>query len=811
MAAEYFLYNTNYNNTLIDRSDISFAPLPPDRGEIFIEYFIPNIQPLYYYRESGGTIVINDETTIENYLKGSASSPNTFDTVDFYQLTGYSATTNAEIEQVKEYAAYGIGTGAISGGTIVASSGDTTFDIEPAKLLFVDQYTNPDNPIINEIYYSGATGITPTFLTTRQATYISIDSDLNISQRDFLLSPSERRNEIALGIVIHNNLSTINDIDKNLQLATDIQQTTYDVLDTLNIVKFDQGNQLITIDGTLQIKKTAGDIFKRSSGYEDNIKSPNIKSLPEENPATVFYRDINGNTTSGRTEIITDEYELVDSGGTGSTIMSITGNPSQATVQRVFLFESGKIVIQRGQRVYRSLYNAFKSFLDEDYVYEFNTINDALLIGCIAIRLDCDDISNKSKAELIAADRYGNIIGASNAGYLERQNYQLIKKVDDFPNPDENGNIFLQDNFTYELNGNIDIGTNQIVLGNNNNLRGENYNTDILIGSGDTLIYASANTINIEEMGLYNINSTGNTIECSQDEESVEPAFIRNIRFLSQILGCLRKYNYILLQNVQGFNTKNGFIIEPTSGGTEFVLDTTIFTDLVSGGTLFTISGNTTDGIYDGITIQDSIFNLPSGTTGFNILPSSAMTTTFGTIRNNQFINDGGIPLTGGLTKGDRQWDFVDNLGLDNSVTFGYFIVIFNQNETTINATGTYYKANVVNDSSQVERFTTEGLNNRLTYSGRSNTTIDCEFIVTGGLEVDANSQSILAAVYKNGTTNLAEVEVIVESSGSNVAFTVVGVTDLNVGDYLELFVRNLSSTNNITVVDMQFKINELS
>lgn len=67
MAQEYFLYRTDFNNTIIDRSNTSFAPLSSGTSEIFIDFLIPNNQPLYYYRESGGTIVINDESNISDY------------------------------------------------------------------------------------------------------------------------------------------------------------------------------------------------------------------------------------------------------------------------------------------------------------------------------------------------------------------------------------------------------------------------------------------------------------------------------------------------------------------------------------------------------------------------------------------------------------------------------------------------------------------------------------------------------------------------------------------------------------------------
>ena len=99
MAQEYFLYTTLFNNTLVARSDNSFAPLPPNTGEIFIDFFIPTNQPLYYYRESGATIILNDEDTIDAYL--NATTPADPDEpVTTETFTGYTAQTEVVISGI---------------------------------------------------------------------------------------------------------------------------------------------------------------------------------------------------------------------------------------------------------------------------------------------------------------------------------------------------------------------------------------------------------------------------------------------------------------------------------------------------------------------------------------------------------------------------------------------------------------------------------------------------------------------------------------------------------------------------------------
>ena len=96
MAFEYFLYDTNFNNTLIDRSATTFAPLSPNTGEVFIDFLIPQTQPLYLYKENLGLIVLNDQATIEAYL-AATNPPTDGSTVNQGDFTGYTAQTSSDI------------------------------------------------------------------------------------------------------------------------------------------------------------------------------------------------------------------------------------------------------------------------------------------------------------------------------------------------------------------------------------------------------------------------------------------------------------------------------------------------------------------------------------------------------------------------------------------------------------------------------------------------------------------------------------------------------------------------------------------
>lgn len=93
MAAQYYLYCTTLNNTVICRGDNSFAPLPPNTGELYYDILIPETQPLYLFMESGGTIIHSPEQYVEEYVNETTLPPTPDDYVKYSTFETYSGTT----------------------------------------------------------------------------------------------------------------------------------------------------------------------------------------------------------------------------------------------------------------------------------------------------------------------------------------------------------------------------------------------------------------------------------------------------------------------------------------------------------------------------------------------------------------------------------------------------------------------------------------------------------------------------------------------------------------------------------------------
>lgn len=94
MAFQYFLYNTNYGNTIVDRSGTSFTPVPP-YAELYTDYFIPETQPVYLYRVTGTTIIVNTQTNVDDYLNSTELPPTPEGNVTYGEFTG----TTTELQQ----------------------------------------------------------------------------------------------------------------------------------------------------------------------------------------------------------------------------------------------------------------------------------------------------------------------------------------------------------------------------------------------------------------------------------------------------------------------------------------------------------------------------------------------------------------------------------------------------------------------------------------------------------------------------------------------------------------------------------------
>ena len=102
MAFEYFKYDTGHTNTLVARSNTSFAPLSPPYKEIYYQILIPQTQPLYLYMVSGSTIIPSSQANVDAYLSssGATAPPTASGNVTYGQYTATTTQTNQNVATV---------------------------------------------------------------------------------------------------------------------------------------------------------------------------------------------------------------------------------------------------------------------------------------------------------------------------------------------------------------------------------------------------------------------------------------------------------------------------------------------------------------------------------------------------------------------------------------------------------------------------------------------------------------------------------------------------------------------------------------
>ena len=99
MAYRYLIYSTGttFSGTIVRESAISNPG--GNEAALYTDFIIPEIQPLYLWRVTGGTTVVpNTEANINAYEASIAPAPQSKDNITYGEVTGYTATTDTFIK-----------------------------------------------------------------------------------------------------------------------------------------------------------------------------------------------------------------------------------------------------------------------------------------------------------------------------------------------------------------------------------------------------------------------------------------------------------------------------------------------------------------------------------------------------------------------------------------------------------------------------------------------------------------------------------------------------------------------------------------
>lgn len=302
----------------------------------------------------------------------------------------------------------GVSTGLVRGGKITINALDNTkIDIAEGDAIFVMHTENP--PRAKSLHFGPYVGVSITNIATQPVTYISIDVDGNVVQTPEELLNMQRRSMVELGIAVHTSHTNVIVINT---LAAVVESTANQLHDFMEAIgPFNKGGNVYSAVGAnLQIKKTAGDIFRFGAAFDITPLDPHTIDQSAVNPITFRYRLRDSTESTDRNTIDPDNYDL------SGVLTAVQAN--RYTVQRIYMFQSGLTRIQYGQTQYQTLSEAINTFPAESFVTEENMERNGLLRAFLVIKQGATDLSNPDHARFFEVSKFGSPRATGGLGSL---------------------------------------------------------------------------------------------------------------------------------------------------------------------------------------------------------------------------------------------------------------------------------------------------------------------------------------------------------------------------------------------------------
>lgn len=386
----------------------------------------------------------------------------------------------------------------------------------------------------------------------------------------------------------------------------------------------------------------------------------------------------------------------------------------------------------------------------------------------------------------------GDNIEINNASIPTGSKTVIVDTIDDFPFP-VGGVITLEDETEYFLVNDI-LSTDSFVMGNNSAISAGEPTTVTLTYTGtDPMFTSMGATSRILSISLSCANAdlldiTGQTFSMS----SCLVAACQNIGTVT---------------NTQIFQIRNSFIVDAAAGGITcvganslFVLDT-IYA-VVGGGTIVDLGVTT----FDDLSILNCIWDMPSGGTFLSGAAGSANINVgrTGVASNNRLI-DVTTPLTG-ITPDDDRWGFNFNDAIRDTNRIALITLNGNATATVLSVldlpvlvAGVWVEQNISGYTSDV--------NGRLTYTNEKPRDTGVAATFTAQKATGGGVDDYTFLLFVNGIGELPSVAKGSLSSTAVSQITVNWNVELVEGDFLEIFVAGNTSTDDVLIVDAQFRL----
>jgi len=311
-------------------------------------------------------------------------------------------------------------TGLITGGIVTISLGDNTkVDISAGEGAYVDNFTDPLNPVRIRVAWSAFIAVDVPDLIPNTVTFFGLDLSSGtvtlseIVRRAQEFTAEERRDFVTLAPAVHSGVTQIDNIGAVYSYVLDERQSLVDLADAIGQINLKGGNVYSANAGApnnLTIDKSLGASFFMGVNYQNSKKTPNTTTDPVQSPVPVFfytYQDGAGGFTNGAfTNNIDTGFQ---DNGTG-TLLALPSN--RFTLQRIFSFPLLNFtIIHYGQTAYNTLPLAVAAINTE--VFNKNPVLSTGFRAWLIVKggtVDLNAAIAAGEAAFIQAGKFGDIL-----------------------------------------------------------------------------------------------------------------------------------------------------------------------------------------------------------------------------------------------------------------------------------------------------------------------------------------------------------------------------------------------------------------
>ena len=404
-----------------------------------------------------------------------------------------------------------------------------------------------------------------------------------------------------------------------------------------------------------------------------------------------------------------------------------------------------------------------------------------------------DDATSDIPKKILYSD-FSSSISSISSG-----NIVFVQSKSDLPTA-VSGVITLSANKTYFFTTIVDLTGYRLVCGANTTILGGSSENCVIKSTG--LSSSTALITSVYSLPIRNITITHGTALNLDGDGTTTALDWFGVNFTDcAVVGTIKDYTNFIMQD-SAFLNSGGMTLDGSIGTVGF---TQCLFDLASTTTGITIAS--TANITRRFRIIYSSFVTLSGETSLNVSASA-------TIGNERYILDtvnfsgGGTYITG-VNETSNKSLFINCVGITNTAVNGQLYMQGNATATTISASNTFYKVlGTTTASADNAKYT--HTNNRLTNDAAISRKylIQCSVSFTSGASHVCEFgfyDSKLGAVRTPSRTKATS-----NGGGRAENIHMACVVSHTLGDYLEIHCSNNTSSQNITVTEMNFVITEI-